>query len=202
VKLMELMNQIYEAWGLEKKAGSPDYIVGLGSGVLADETGKPTQASRNVVAECLFLFGASETQAPGRSIILIGGQPWKSPPFSDAELMHQDLLNSAQSTNPPTLSEKDIILLKGNNTHEQVRALRNFLGDFPDAEAVVVCPRMQSRRLRAILRRQGLLERTGIATVDDACEARLPVERFRWSTRRYLAREMLACIHHKLKGWI
>ena len=194
-----LTEWLFEQWAVEKEEGSPDYVVGLGSGVLRDEDGKLTLAGENVVDKCHALFNL-HTRAQG--IILIGGKPWKRPPVTDVELMHQRLLRRGQSTGEPGLLQGKVIILNGNNTHEQICALRRFLSECPPVTVILVCPGMQSRRVRAILRKQGLLKIAGIATVEDGCEPYLPVEKFRWSKGRYFIREILAYTHHRCRGWI
>ena len=186
-------------WALQKPMDSPNHIVGLGSGVLKDENGKLTGAGKNVIDKCFSLHALGGRVA---GIVLIGGRPWRTPPFSDVSLMHQRLLKLGESMNGFEMPPEKIVVIDGeDNTYKQVQALGRFLSDSPDATVVVVCPRLQSRRLRCLLRKQGLLERAGIQTVDDGCEPYTPVERFRWSNRRYLIREILACVHHKLHGW-
>ena len=188
-----------ERWGVEKPIESPDYIVGLGSGVLKDDDGKLTRAGKNVVDTC---FSLCHRGGKGVGVILIGGQPWERPPFSDVSLMHQRLLKLGESMESPEILSQKVVVLDGeDNTYKQIQALWRFLSDSPEASVLVVCPRLQSRRLRAILKKRGLLERAGIRPVDDGCEPYAPVEKFRWSNRRYLMREILACVHHRLHGW-
>ncbi|MBI5114879.1 hypothetical protein HZA56_00225 [Candidatus Poribacteria bacterium] len=196
---MSLIEWLCQKWALEKELEHPTYIVGLGSGVLKEETGELTTASKNVVDKCFSVYHIHQ-QAAG--IILVGGMPWKTPPFTDVGLMHKRLLKLRESINQFDLPLERITTLKGNNTHEQIHAVHLFLQDYPRATALVVCPRLQSRRLRAILKKHNVLDRTGIRTVNDGCEPHRPVEKFRWSLTRYLMREMLACVHHKLHGWI
>jgi hypothetical protein len=175
------------------------YVVGLGSGVLKSESGELTQAGRNVVDKCFSLY---HLESSIKKIILIGGRPWKYPPFTDAELMHERLLKLGENMRQLQIPKERIVVLNGNNTREQTLALRAYLSDHPQERALLICPRMQSRRLRALLKKQGLLPRCGIKTVDDGCEPERPVEKFRWSERRYFIREILAYVHHKLNGWI
>ena len=199
-RIEELIEWLCDSWGIEKRIDAPDYIVGLGSGVLRDETGSLTRAGKNVVDKCFSLYHLCEG---ARGIVVIGGKPWRRPPFSDAELMHGRLLGLNESGEQSELPADRLIALDGyHNTYEQACGLRRFLSDAPGAKIVVVCPRLQSRRLRALLGKQGLLGRAGIATVDDGCEPLAPVEKFRWSERRYLAHELLAFVHHMLRRWI
>ena len=194
-----MIEWLCDRWGIKKEIDSPDYIVGLGSGVLNDENGALTQAGKNVVDKCFSLYHPRKGAA---AIIIVGGKPWKHPPFSDAELMRDRLLRLKESMPQLDLPADKLIALDGNNTRQQVCALGSFLSNSPGLKVVIVCPRLQSRRLRAILGRQGLLERAGIAPVKDGCEPFAPVERFRWSKALYLLRELLACVHHRLRGWL
>ncbi len=200
-----LIEWLCDRWGIEKEIDAPDYIVGLGSGVLKDERGRPTRASCNVVDKCFSLYRSAEG---ARAIVIVGGRPWKHPPFSDAELMQKRLLELIKSMGQPKPPGEGPIVLDGHdNTYRQVLAIGSFLSDSPGSRpprsrAIVVCPRLQSRRLRALLRKHGLLEYAGIASVDDGCEPLAPVERFRWSKTVYLLREVLAFVHHRLVGWL
>lgn len=195
-----LIEWLCDRWGIEKEIDAPDYIVGLGSGVLKDELGRPTRASCNVVDKCFSLYRSVEG---ARAIVIVGGRPWKHPPFSDTQLMKKRLLELIKSMGQPEPPGEGAIVLDGHdNTYRQVLALGSFLSDSPGSRAIVVCPRLQSRRLRAMLRKRGLLEYAGIASVDDGCEPLAPVERFRWSKTVYLLREVLVCIHHRLVGWL
>jgi hypothetical protein len=189
-----------DRWGIEKEIDAPDYIVALGSGVLRDEGGKPTRASSNVVDKCfsLYLSGGG-----ARAVVIVGGKPWRLPPFSDAELMQKRLLELSESAvELEPLGEGPIVLDGHDNTYRQILALGRFLSQAPGSRVIIVCPRLQTRRLRALLRKHGLFEAAGIASVDDGCEPFSPVERFRWSKAGYLLKEMLACIHHRLASWL
>ena len=195
-----MIEWLCDRWGIEKEIDAPDYIVALGSGVLKDEGGAPSRASCNVVDKCFSLYRSG---GGARAIVIVGGRPWKRPPFSDAELMQKRLLELMESTGRPKPPGEGLIVLDGHdNTYRQVVALGLFLSETPGARFIVVCPRLQSRRLRALLRKRGLLEAAGVAPVDDGCEPFAPVERFRWSKAGYLLREMLAFFHHKLFSWL
>ena len=187
-------------WGIEKAIDAPDYVVALGSGVQRDEAGAPSRASCNVVDKCLSLY---RSDSGVKAVVIVGGRPWKRPPFSDAELMRKRLLELGESASESESPGGGLIVLDGHdNTYRQVLALGGFLAEAPGSQVIVVCPRLQSRRLRALLRRRGLFEAAGIVSVDDGCEPFAPVERFRWSKTGYLLREMLACLHHRLSGWL
>lgn len=188
---------IYDLWRVEKEIEPVHYAVGLGSGVL--KSGELTRAGKHVVDKCFSLYHLREET---RGIVLIGGSPWISPPVSDVALMHRRLLKLGRSIPRLRVPPENVTILFGDTTYQQISALSKFLARNPQTNAVVVCPSMQSRRLRAILRKQGIFASMGIATVPDACEPRTPVEKFRWGQKRYFVREMLACIHHRLAGWI
>jgi hypothetical protein len=187
-------------WGIRREIESADYIVGLGSGILNDATGELTRASKNVVDHCISLY---RIRSGTRGIILVGGMPWRHPRFSDAALMHKRLLALRESSRQFSVPPEKVVVIEGyDNTYLQVGALWTHLLAEPGARVLIVCPRLQTRRLKAILKKRGLLERAGIAPVDDDCEPEKPVERFRWNARRYLLHEILASVHHKLHGWI
>ncbi|GAB4349519.1 MAG: hypothetical protein Kow0099_32640 [Candidatus Abyssubacteria bacterium] len=186
-------------WAVTQEIESADYIVGLGSGILNDEEGELTAASKNVTDMCISLYRLW----PGaRGIILVGGMPWRHPQFSDAALMHKRLISRSESSDEPGVPSEKVVVLEGaHNTYLQTGALWRYLLPEPQAKLLIVCPRLQTRRLRALLKKRGLLQRAGIAPVDDGCEPLMPVERFRWNARRYLLHEFLASVHHKLHGW-
>lgn len=194
-----MIEWLCDRWGIEKKIDAPDYIVGLGSGVLKSSAGELTRAGRNVVDKCFSLYRHGEGL---RGIIIAGGKPWRYPPFSDAELMHRRLFELKNSTEELELPAEKLIVLDGDNTYGQVCAIGRFHSNVPTSKLAVVCPRLQTRRLRALLGKQGLLDDAGILPVEDGCEPFKPVERFRWSKAVYLLREMLAFAHHRLAGWL
>ena len=194
-----MIEWLCDRWGIEKKIDAPDFIVGLGSGVLRSGAGELTLAGKNVVDKCLSLYRHGEGI---RGIIIAGGRPWRHPPFSDAELMHRRLLELQGSTKELELPAEQLIVLDGDNTYEQVCAIGRFHSNVPTSKLAVVCPRLQTRRLRALLGKQGLLDDAGIVAVEDGCEPFAPVEQFRWSTWGYLLYEIVACFHHQLRGWI